>query len=300
MGGISTEYEVSLNTGKEIMASLDNKKYDIYPIEIKSKRELIDKVQGLDFAILALHGKFGEDGTIQGTLDTMGIPYTGSDLTSSAICMSKDISKKLLRYEGIQTPDWLIVRNTDELEYQKIDQLEYPVIIKPNSGGSSVGTYIVHSRERICPIIREALNLDKEVIIEQFIKGEEITCSILNGELLPILSIKPKAEFFDYCSKYNEEGAEESVIQLAESLYKQIEQTAKKCYEVLKCSVYARVDIIIKNGIPYVLEVNTLPGMTKNSLFPKCAKAGGIPFNQLMELIIEYSLSKKSIPVWSG
>ncbi|WP_313559463.1 D-alanine--D-alanine ligase [Ruminiclostridium cellobioparum] len=292
MGGISSEYEVSLNTGKEIMNNLDSDKNSICPIKIKSKKELIDKVQNLDFVILALHGKFGEDGTIQGFLDVMGIPYTGSGLVSSAICMNKDISKRLLRYEGIQTPDWLIVRNIDELKYQKIEQLGYPVIIKPNSGGSSIGTYIAHSQEEIFAAVREVLSLDNEALIEKYVKGEEITCSILNGNLLPVLSIKPKAEFFSYLSKYDKEGAEENAAQLTENQYRQIEQIATKCYEVLKCSVYARVDIIIKAGIPYVLEVNTLPGMTKNSLFPKCAKAAGISFDQLLELLIKYSLDK--------
>ncbi|WP_027630140.1 ATP-grasp domain-containing protein [Ruminiclostridium cellobioparum] len=264
MGGISSEYEVSLNTGKEIMNNLDSDKNSICPIKIKSKKELIDKVQNLDFVILALHGKFGEDGTIQGFLDVM----------------------------GIQTPDWLIVRNIDELKYQKIEQLGYPVIIKPNSGGSSIGTYIAHSQEEIFAAVREVLSLDNEALIEKYVKGEEITCSILNGNLLPVLSIKPKAEFFSYLSKYDKEGAEENAAQLTENQYRQIEQIATKCYEVLKCSVYARVDIIIKAGIPYVLEVNTLPGMTKNSLFPKCAKAAGISFDQLLELLIKYSLDE--------
>ncbi len=290
MGGISSEYGISLNTGKEIMKHLDSEKHSIYPIEINSKRELVEKVQGLEFVILALHGKFGEDGTVQGALDAMGIPYTGSGLMSSAICMNKDISKKLLRYEGIYTPDWLIVRNMDELEYRKLEQLGYPVVIKPNSGGSSIGTYIVRNREEICAAVKEVLSLDNEALIEEYVKGDEITCSILNGNLLPVLSIKPKAEFFDYISKYDEEGAEENIVQLTENQYNQIKQIATKCYEVLKCNVYARVDIIIKNDVPYVLEVNTLPGMTKNSLFPKCAKAAGISFDQLLELLIKYSL----------
>ncbi|HYE81119.1 MAG TPA: D-alanine--D-alanine ligase [Clostridia bacterium] len=293
MGGVSSEYEVSLNTGKEIIANLDDKKYDIYPIEIKSKRELIDKAQGLDFAIIALHGKFGEDGTVQGTLDTMGIPYAGSGLTSSALCMNKDLTKKLLRYEGVQTPDWLIVRNADEIEYHKLEQLGYPVVIKPNSGGSSVGTSIVHSPEGIYSAVKEALRFDNEVMLEQYIRGDEITCPILDGKLLPVLSIKPKAEFFSYSSKYDDGGAQENIIELEKCLHRQVEQCAKKSYEVLKCSVYARVDMILRNGAVYVLEVNTLPGMTKNSLFPKSAKAAGISFKKLMELLIEYSLDAR-------
>lgn len=293
MGGVSTEYEVSLNTGKEIMAALDDKKFDIYPIEIKNKEELIDKVKGMDFVILALHGRFGEDGTIQGVLDTMGIPYSGSGLLSSAICMDKDISKKLLRHAGILTPDWTIIRSTDEIDFEKLERLGYPLVIKPNNGGSSVGTYIAHSRERILSAVRDVLMIDKEVIAEQYVRGDEITCPILNGSLLPILSIKPKSEFFDYSSKYDEGGAEESVVELEDRLYEQVELISKKCFEVLKCSVYARVDMIVRDDTPYVLEVNTLPGMTKNSLFPKSAKAAGVPFNKLLELLIGYSLDER-------
>lgn len=293
MGGVSSEYEVSLNTGSHIIASMDAEKYEICPIEIKSKKELVDKAQGLDFAIIALHGKFGEDGTVQGTLDTMGIPYTGSGLISSALCMNKDLTKKLLRYEGVQTPDWLIIRNTNEIEYKRLEALGYPVVVKPNSGGSSVGTSIVRNPGEVSCAVRDALKFDNAVIIEQYIPGEEITCPILDGKLLPVLTIKPKAEFFSYSSKYDDGGAEENIAKLEESLYRQVEQAAVKCYQILGCAVYARVDMIVMNGTVYVLEVNTLPGMTKNSLFPKSARAAGITFQKLMELLIEYSLEAR-------
>jgi len=293
MGGISSEYEVSLKTGNEIMRNLDSRKYEVHSVVINSKAELIDKIKGMDFAILALHGQYGEDGTIQGTLDTMGIPYTGCGLTASAVCLNKDLSKKLLRFEGVNTPDWLLVQGTDGIDHERIERLGWPVVVKPNSGGSSIGTQIVGSRDKLAPAVEEALKLDNEVIIEQYIKGDEITCSILNGELLPVLGIKPKAGFFDYGSKYDDGGAEEYVVELEENLYKKVEQTARKCYEALKCSVYARIDMIIGHNVPFVLEVNTLPGMTKNSLFPKSAKAAGIPFNKLLDLLIEYSLSNR-------
>ena len=291
MGGVSSEYEVSLQTGKEIMAHLDHRKHDIYPIEIKSKKELIAKVTDLDFVFLALHGNFGEDGTIQGTLDTMEIPYTGSGLTASSLCMNKELTKKLLRYEGIPTPDWAVVRNPEEFDLHKLEQLGYPLVVKPNSGGSSVGTHIVRNPQELLNAIQEASKLDSEVMVEKYIQGEEITCSLLAGELLPILSIKPKDEFFNYTSKYADGGAEETIIELNPALHHLIEQISKNCYQTLKCSVYARVDIILQKDVPYVLEVNTLPGMTKNSLFPKSAKAAGISFNRLLELLMEYSLT---------
>lgn len=293
MGGISSEREVSLNTGMEILNNLDKTKYSVVPIVIDDKKDLMEKTEGVDFAFIALHGHFGEDGTVQGVLETLNIPYTGCGILSSAICMDKDMTKRILRMNGINTADWIMVRNADEIDYDAIEKLGYPVVVKPNSGGSSVATTIVSSREKIKESVIEALKYDREVMIEQYIKGDEITCPILDGKMLPVLAIKPKSSFFDYTSKYTDGGADEFVVELEETLHKKVENMAVKCYELLKCSVYSRVDMIVKDGEPYVLEVNTLPGMTKNSLFPKSAKAAGISFARLLDLIIEYSLRER-------
>ncbi|TDT60935.1 D-alanine--D-alanine ligase [Fonticella tunisiensis] len=293
MGGISSEREVSLNTGMEILNNLDKTKYSVVPVVIDDKKDLMEKTEGVDFAFIALHGHFGEDGTVQGVLETLNIPYTGCGILSSAICMDKDMTKRILRMNGINTADWIMVRNADEIDYDAIEKLGYPVVVKPNSGGSSVATTIVSSREKIKESVIEALKYDREVMIEQYIKGDEITCPILDGKMLPVLAIKPKSSFFDYTSKYTDGGADEFVVELEETLHKKVENMAVKCYELLKCSVYSRVDMIVKDGEPYVLEVNTLPGMTKNSLFPKSAKAAGISFARLLDLIIEYSLRER-------
>lgn len=293
MGGISSEREVSLNTGREIAANLDSKKYEVCPIVIDKKEDILDKVKGLDFALLALHGQFGEDGTVQAVLKTLAIPYSGCDTLSSAICMDKDMTKKVLRSEGITTADWVVVKNGAEIDEEKIKGFGMPVVVKPNNGGSSVATFVIHNPEEIKEAVSEGLKYDKEVMIEKYIKGDEITCCILDGKMLPVLAIRPKSTFFDFTSKYSDGGAEEVVVELQKELHEKVETLALATWKALKCSVYARVDMLIQDGNPYVLEVNTLPGMTKNSLFPKSAASVGITFSELMDRIIEYSLRER-------
>ena len=290
MGGISAEKEVSLLTGKEIIESLDRDKYEVIPIPINSQYELIDSVKCLQFAFIALHGKFGEDGRIQAILESIGVPFSGCGVLASALCMDKNISKKLFITEGIRTPQWIIVKDENEVDYSIIENIEYPLIVKPNSGGSSIGTIKVNSKEELKEAVIEALKYDDEIIIEEYIKGEEITCCILNGEVLPIISINPKSEFFNYSSKYDKGGAEEKIIELPRTLREKVEEISLKCWDTFKLKVYARVDMIIKNEEVYVLEINTLPGMTENSLFPKSAAAYGLNFSQLLDKIVQYSL----------
>ncbi|MFK9092705.1 D-alanine--D-alanine ligase [Bacillus salipaludis] len=294
MGGVSSEKQVSLMTGEEMIANLNKNKYEIVPIQIDNKEDLADKVKNLDVALLALHGKYGEDGTIQGTLETLGIPYTGSGVLSSSLCMDKNISKKIIRYEGVQTPDWIHLTNIEELNLDELDKMGYPVVVKPNSGGSSVGVKIVYDPDTLKSSIAEVFKWDAEVIIEKYVKGEEITCSILDGKLLPIVSIRHKGEFFDYTSKYNDVATIEEVIELPPETHDKVAFAALTCFSSLKCSVYARIDMMIKNGIPYVMEVNSLPGMTKNSLLPKSAESAGIPYGVLLDLIIEDSLKVRA------
>lgn len=292
MGGVSSEKQVSIMTGEEMIAHLDKSKYEVVAIKLNEDNtsELMEKVRDIDIALLALHGKFGEDGTIQGVLETMGVPYTGSGILSSSICMDKNISKKILRYEGIETPDWLYLSNSEELQLDELDKMGYPLVVKPNSGGSSVGVKIVYDKDALLTSVAEVFKWDSEIIIEKYIKGEEITCSILDGELLPIISIRHTAQFFDYKAKYEDATTIEEVVELPPATHERVAEAAKSCYSALKCSVYARIDMMIKDGIPYVMEVNTLPGMTKNSLLPKSASSAGITYTQLLDRIIEISL----------
>lgn len=293
MGGISSEKQVSLMTGQEMIAHLDKAKYEVVPIELNRKEDLIDAVKTIDLAFLALHGKYGEDGTIQGTLETLGIPYTGSGMLSSGLCMDKNIAKKIIRLDGVETANWILLSKTDELNMSEIDKMGFPLVVKPNSGGSSVGVKLVYDQNELMSSILEVFKWDTEAIIEKYIKGDEITCPILDGKLLPILSIQHSGEFFDYHSKYNDAATVEEVIELPSEIHTQVEKLALQCYQSLKCSVYARVDMLIKDGIPYVMEINSLPGMTKNSLLPKSAQAAGISYSQLLEIIIGKSIQAR-------
>jgi len=290
MGGISSERDVSLNTGREIVSNLDKNKYEVIPIVIEKKEDIIEKTKDIDFAFIALHGKFGEDGIVQAVLETLNIPYSGCNPLASGICMDKSITKSILKTAGVNTAEWLTVSSIDELDVNKIAEVGYPVVVKPNSGGSSVATTIVRNENDIRDAVIEALKYDDEVMIEKYIKGEEITCCILDGKILPVISIKPKSHFFDYTSKYADGGADEIVIELDSPIKEKVEEVVLKCWKYLKCSVYARIDIIIGVDDIYVLEINTLPGLTKNSLFPKSAKAYGLSFGELLDKIVELSI----------
>ncbi|MGV3150752.1 D-alanine--D-alanine ligase [Sarcina ventriculi] len=293
MGGISTERDVSLETGKAIVNNINKKKYEVVPIIIDKKEDVLAKCNNIDFAFLALHGKFGEDGSVQKILEVLNIPYSGCNALSSSICMDKDIAKKIMVSQNIKTPKWISIKSVNDIDYDYIKKMKYPIFIKPNSGGSSVATFLIEKEENVKKAVETVLLYDKIAIIEEYIKGDEITCPILNGKVLPILAIKPKGKFFDLKSKYTDSEAYEYVVNFNENMQKKIETIALNAYDSLRCSVYARVDMIIKDGESYVLEVNTLPGMTKNSLFPKSCNSINIDFSTLLDLIIEYSLKEK-------
>lgn len=296
MGGISSEREISLNSGESILENIDTSKYDVCKIVIDKKEDIINKVRDekIDFALLALHGQFGEDGTVQSVLQCLNIPYSGCGPLSSAACMDKDMTKSLLKAAGVRTAPWINVRSVEEIDYDKIEELGYPVVIKPTHGGSSVATFIIKDKSEVLHAVEEGFKWDTEVMIEKFIKGEEITCPIFNDKMYPVLAIKPKSEFFDFESKYQDGGADEFIINLEKDLHEEVEKMALLTYRALKCSVYARVDMIVtEDKVPYILEVNTLPGMTKNSLFPKSAAGINISYSGLIDDIIETSLKEK-------
>ena len=297
MGGVSSEIEVSLNTGREMMNHLDRNQYEVIPVVFRKPEELVEKVKGLDVALLALHGAYGEDGTIQGMLETLGIPYTGSGVLASSLCMNKDLSKKILCYEGVNTPDWLCWDSLEDYSPEAVERLGYPVMVKPNSGGSSIGIEKVNDEQGLHSAVLKAFmsDTDQSILIERYITGKEITCSILDGELLPVVGItSASSEWFDYSAKYVEGRADEVVLTLPPELEQSVRKAALTCYKALKCSVYARVDILLLDGDPYVLEVNTLPGMTGTSLLPKSGAAAGLSFSALLDRIISCSLTERS------
>lgn len=292
MGGISSEREVSLKSGEAVFNGIDKNKYEVVKVILDDKKDIFTKItDDIDFAFLALHGKFGEDGCVQSILEAMDIPYSGCGPLTSALCMDKNMTKKILRDSNLPTAPWTVVRSVEEIDYEEIEKIGYPVFIKPNSGGSSVATFLVKSKDEVLNAVKKGLEVDDCVMIEKYIKGGEYTSFILNGEVFPTISIKANSEFFDFESKYSQNGATEEVVYLEEKLQEEINEISKGCWKAFNCKAYVRVDVIISDGVPYVLELNTLPGMTQTSLIPRSAKAKGIEFSQLIEKIIEYSLN---------
>ena len=289
MGGISSERAISLLTSQGMIGNLNPDLYEVIPIEINAKEDVFTKCQGIDFALIGLHGEFGEDGCVQSILSAMGIPYSGCGPLASAIAMDKDITKKILRYAGIRTADWLIVKDADLIDYDAIDQIGYPVFVKPNSGGSSVATALVKKAEDLRPAVEEALKYDSEVMIEAYIKGDEISTPMIDGEIYPTMAIKPKGEFFNIKAKYEGE-VEEFVIELNSPLKEEVEAMLHATWRELKLCSYARVDILIRDNVPYLLEVNTLPGMTPTSLLPQSWASLGGSYSDLLTKMIEVSL----------
>jgi len=278
MGGNSTEREVSLMSGKEVMKNLDKEKYEVIGIVVP---EELEKVKNVEMAFLALHGKGGEDGLIQGYLETLGIKYTGCGVLASAIGMDKKIFRKLAEKEGL-----LMAKQTNKI----------PCVVKPVNGGSSVGVVIVKNENKLEEAIKEVKKYDGEIIIEEYIEGTEVSCGVLGNEnpmALPVIEIVPKKDFFDYEAKYTVGMSEEICpARLSKGVTKRVLEATVRTFKMIRGRGYSRVDFIIKNGMPYLLEINTLPGLTPNSLLPKEAKAIGMNYSQLLDKIIELALKK--------
>lgn len=290
MGGVSEERDVSLSSGEEVVKYLDKEKYDVKKVIINSKEEVFEKVKGADFVFLALHGKFGEDGTIQAILDSLNIPYSGPKAFSSSLCMNKNISKIIALNKNVLTAPFYIVKDPLNIDYKKIEKIGYPVFIKPNSGGSSIKTFKINKKEEVLNAVLEVFKIDNEVMIEKYIKGKEVSSFVLNGEVFPTITIKTKtSEFFDYESKYLENGAEEVYEEIEGLLQEKINDYSKILWDALSLKGYCRIDMIINDNKVYFLEVNTLPGLTKKSIIPKSAKVLGIGFSELLDLMIKYS-----------
>ncbi len=242
-----------------------------------------------DIVFLALHGENGEDGKIQAAFDLMGIKYTGTDYASSTIAMDKAVSKELFTYYNIPSPKGIYVRKGEEYTWDS-----FPCVVKVNNGGSSVGVSIVHSADEMDAAIDNALSYGDQLIIEQYIKGREFSVGVIDGKALPVIEIAPISGFYDYKNKYQAGNAIETCpADLDEAISKQMQDFAVMVFKALRLKTYARMDFLLndKNEI-YCLEANTLPGMTPTSLLPQEAKAIGIDFEDLCELIIDISLKK--------
>jgi len=277
MGGTSTEREVSLKTGKAVLNSLIKQGYDAYGVDLTSENLVTSFIENeYDIAFLSLHGGCGEDGRVQGLLDLLGKKYTGSRAAPSAVAMDKIITKKIAGGLGIRIPKTYV--NKEEID-------KFPVVIKPSKEGSSTGLYICKNIEE-AEMALEKLS-DRGVIIEEYIKGVELTVGILNGEALGVLKIIPHDGTYDYESKYTEGKTDyEYPAKVSGKTYENAMRNAKLIHDELKLSGASRSDFILSDDKIYFLEINTCPGMTETSLFPKLASLKNYTFDDVVEKII--------------
>ena len=253
---------------------------------------VIDLCSKADIVFIALHGENGEDGKVQAAFDLLGIKYTGTDYTSSALAMDKAISKEIFSYYKIPTPLGIRVKKGDKFNWNL-----FPCVVKVSCGGSSVGVSIAHSNEEMDDCLHSAFTYGNEVVIEQFIKGREFSVGVLDGRALPIIEISPLVSFYDYKNKYQPGSTVETCpADLSKEITAQMKRIAEDVFAALRIKTYARMDFILnKNNEIFCLEANTLPGMTPMSLLPQEAKVAGINFEGLCEKIIEISLKKYDI-----
>jgi D-alanine-D-alanine ligase len=292
LGGLSKERDVSLRTGKGLATALRNRGYEsVDEIDVGYDIGEVLTKKKVEVAVIALHGRFGEDGALQGLLEFLRIPYTGEGIVTSAVCMDKVLSKKLFIHNGVRTPAYFVAdAQTDPKNLNsEIEKLGFPVIAKPVMEGSTIGLSIVKKPEQIPEAQKLGLRHDDRVLWEQFIEGSELTVGILNGEPLPVVEIVPKSGLYDYTSKYTK-GATDyyAPARISESATNMVQAEARRAFEAVQAKSFGRVDVILsKKGEPWVLEINTIPGMTETSLFPKAAQAAGISYEEMTERILK-------------
>ena len=284
MGGLSPEREISLKTGQAILKGLSEK--DFQAIGIDVDREIPARLveERIEVAFIALHGPWGEDGTIQGLLEVMGIPYTGSGVLASALAMNKAMAKKIFLYHRLPTPEFQVVVSGT----RSTVSIAPPLVVKPVCGGSTIGTSIVKSEKEIDDALQRAAYYGEEILLEQYVEGVDITVGVLNGEPLPVIQIVPKSGFYDYASKYTL-GKTEYLIPapLPETITKNAQDLGVAAYQALGCRGAARVDFRLgEHGALTILEVNTIPGFTETSLLPMAAARVGIDFPSLAERVL--------------
>ncbi len=297
-GGLSAEREVSLNSGRAVFNALQAK--DFQTVLIDAGRDLSQKLSEVnpDVAVITLHGMYGEDGCVQGLLEILNIPYTGPGVMASAIAMNKIMTKKILVYEGIPTPDFIILDGSKgdpaNLAEQILAKFSPPLVVKAANQGSSIGVCIALNNEDVLTGLDECLKYGDELLVEQFIKGRELTSAILGNAdpvALPTLEIVSAAGVYDYHAKYTAGASSHFVADLPKETDIEIKELAVRTYRAIGCAGLSRVDFLLdSNNRPFVLEVNTSPGMTATSLFPDAAKAAGISFPDLIEKLINLAL----------
>jgi D-alanine-D-alanine ligase len=321
-GGTSPEREVSKGTAASIFTALKalghevvlidpaygskqpEKEEDFFsekdyaPVSNRNYVEAVNSalLDNVELVFLAMHGKYGEDGTVQALLELRGLKYTGSKVLSSAISMDKEMSKILLKHYGISTPAWMTAGIKEKISADITvlikEEVGYPCVIKPNDQGSTVGLTVCNDESQVIDAIKLAHKFSDKALIEEYIPGRELTVAVFDGKALPVLEIKPKHGLYDYECKYTK-GMTEYIVpaDIPKDVWNDLQRLALHTFSALGCEGYGRVDFRLNpDNIPYVLEINTLPGMTATSLVPKMAKAAGISFEELIDRIIKLSV----------
>ena len=298
MGGVSAEREISLKTGEAIVKALRARGYNVCPIDVGHDiaEQLIS--ERIRVAFITLHGRFGEDGTIQGMLEIMRIPYTGSGVLASALSIDKIMSKRIFSAHAIPTPASHILQAAEGAN-EALEKLSFPfpIVVKPASEGSTIGVTVGHDKVGLAQAIEYARQYDLRLLLEEYIKGKEITLGVLNGQPLPLIEIAPKGGFYDYRAKYTK-GETEYILppRIPPKAHEKAERIGLEAYGALGCEGCARVDMMAdKKGGVFILEVNSMPGMTETSLVPKAAHFAGIDFPELVERILRGASLKTGV-----
>ena len=308
-GGSSLEREVSLRSAARVEDALGELGHEAMGIDVG--QDLVSRLrdQRPDVVFIALHGPGGEDGTVQELLEILDLPYTGPGVAACALCMDKVAAKHEMRAAGIPTPDWAAFNATAFRELGAADTLDeiearlgFPLVVKPASQGSSLGVEFAASREEVPEALVAAFSYDDRVLLERHVKGRELAVSVLDGDPLPIVEAIPREEdFFNFEARY-EIGRTDYVCpaELTDEEFAHVHELATRTYETLGCSGFARVDLILSDSAPGVLEVNAIPGLTDTSLFPMAAEAAGIDFVRLVERILESARLRRQVAATSG
>jgi len=292
---------VSLKSGEAIYNAIDKRKYDVITYDPSVELSaLMEKKEEIDLAFNLLHGKYGEDGCIQGLLDILGIPFIGSGVLSSAMAMNKKVAKDIYRNTGLRVAKEIVLRRGEEFSVNEIMEVFGSAsVVKPVGQGSSLGISLCHNNKELEMGIEKAFKYDKEIIIEEYINGREVTCCVIGNkelETLPLIEIvtDESSRFFDYKAKYTPGACRELCpADFSQSIDESVRLCAIKSHQALKCSIWSRTDMIIKDERVYVLETNTIPGMTEQSLVPLAAKTAGFSLSELVDKMIMLSLESE-------
>ena len=297
-GGWSQERAVSLKSGETVCRALNRDRYDVRMYDPRDDLQaLMDERDSIDLAVIVLHGKFGEDGRIQGLLDILGIGFVGSGVLSSAMALNKRVAKEVFRNRGLRVPKDMMLRKGEGFSLSRVMAVVgTETVVKPVAEGSSLGVSVCRGREELLAGIQKGFEYDAEVIVEEFIQGTEVTCCVLGAQelkTLPLVEIAPKNgyRFFDYEAKYRA-GATEEICpaRISQAVAEEVRAFAKTAHRGLGCRVWSRTDMMIRGEKAYVLETNTVPGMTENSLSPLAARAAGLSVSDLLDKLIGLSL----------